>query len=131
MFRTRLDLLALDEPGMWAVDSPLVWFDPTFGLITVDAGEMTDLASVPMIFRNVLDVNGRSRRPAVLHDHVYRIGHTDAGVKLSRAQCDDLLYRALIAEGASAIVARTYWSGVRMGGWVPWNKYRKDDVRAA
>lgn len=112
MFTTDLDLRAT-EPGRWVLLAPLVWDEGTTG-ITVPAGFVTDLASVPRPFRNILNINGRSRRAAVLHDFVY------TEQTLTRADCDALFRRALIAEGVSIAGRWIYWSGVRVGGWVTW-----------
>ncbi len=116
MFTTNLDLRA-DAPGRWVLLSPLVWVD---GATTIEVpdGFVTDLASVPRPFRNVLDINGRSRRAAVLHDFLY------TEQKLTRAECDAIFRKALIAEGVSIAGRWIYWSGVRLGGWVAWGNKR-------
>jgi hypothetical protein len=114
MFVTRL-VLADFKPNEWVLERALVWHDRS-KRIEVPRGFITDLASIPSAFRGVLNVNGKSRKAAVLHDYLY-CEHA-----LSRKQCDDLFYFALIAEGMSAVLARTYWLGVRGGGWIYFGK---------
>lgn len=83
-------------------------------------GARTDLASIPRILRNLpwLDPAGVSRSAAVLHDWLYNIhGY-------SRAACDDILRRAIVARGGTKLVAWTFWAGVRIGGGLP---YRDGD----
>lgn len=124
MFHTDLDLRALKHPGQWVVDSPLIWDDGGFR-VTVPVGMVTDLASVPRLFQNILNINGYARRPAVLHDWLYRTACDDFGEELSRAECDHLFRKALQSEGAGFFETHTYWLGVRTGGWLAWGTYRK------
>lgn len=121
MFRTHLKLDAAAPPGLWVLDAPLVWDDGT-ERITVPQGFLTDLASIPRIFRTVLSQNGLSRRPATLHDFLYRTQ------PMPRADADALFRRALASEGMGAFGCFTYWAGVRAGGWIAWNS-RRDDAR--
>lgn len=110
MFVSDLALVALNGfPDYWYLAQPLIWQEPDCRIV-VPPGFVTDLASVPKPLRGILDVNGRSRRPAVLHDFAYH-SHN-----LPRADADDLLRRAIIAEGGRPWQARIYWMGVRIGG---------------
>ena len=63
------------------------------------------------------------RRPAVLHDFKYYSGQDP------RREADRLLRVAMHSEGAKWYKSWTVWSGVRLGGWVAWNKYRRDQLR--
>lgn len=114
MFVGELDLLALTQPGLWSLDAPLTWADAQI-TVTCPRGFVTDLASIPRPLRGLLDVNGRSRLPAVIHDWLY------AAQTVTRAQADDLLRRMLLEQGMSPAAARLYWLGVRAGGWVSWD----------
>lgn len=116
MFVSLLKVEALYRPDLWATTAPLLWQEPDLR-VEVPLGFITDLASIPRPLRGVLDVNGRSRRPAVLHDFCYH-SHD-----LSRAQADDLLRRAIIAEGDRPWQARVYWLGVRLGGSGSYRKH--------
>ena len=113
MFVTELVLLDLPKPDFWAVGADLVWQDKT-ERITVPKGFRTDLASIPVALRSLLDRNGVSRRPAVLHDFLYG-SHV-----VSRRRADALLRQALLSEGESAFGAWVYWAGVRIGGAGPY-----------
>lgn len=114
MFATALDLRDY-LPGEWVVLAPLRWRESD-GEIVVPRGFITDLASIPRALRGVLNVNGRSRKAAVLHDWGY------CKQWASRTEIDALFRRALIAEGMHPALARTYWLGVRAGGWIYWRK---------
>ena len=125
MFTTELELVEIDNrPNFWRLDAPLSWVDPSVAdvnmqHIIVPPDFITDLASIPAALRGLLDVNGRSRRPAALHDWLY------AAQICSRAVADETLRRALIAEGESSATARVYWLGVRLGGGSAWDGHKQ------
>lgn len=137
MFKTPLQVEAT-PPNLWRLLSPLVWDDAIddglglrdgeFGRLEFPAGMVTDLASIPRILRrhSSFDPNGASRRAAVGHDSMYATGRA-AGERITRAEADRFLYVALLAEGVSKSVAWMFWAGVRSGGWMPWNNYRRQD----
>lgn len=116
MFTTPLDCRA-SKPGQWVLLRDLIWHSDSERYV-VPAGFETDLASVPRLLRWLLDVNGSSRRPAVLHDYLYRMQ------PISRAQADAIFRRALEAEGTILPGRWLYWSGVRVGGWIAWRGHR-------
>lgn len=111
-----LCLRALQDDNEWALTAPLRWLLDDGMTLTVPENFITDLASIPRVFQNVLSVTGKSRRAAVLHDFLY------CTKWFSRARSDNLLRLALIAEGMAPAEARIYWLGVRAGGWLPWMK---------
>lgn len=128
MFVTECDLRVY-KPREWIVLRDFVWrfdwsdleiTDPLLdGLlghdelkeITVPRGFITDLASVPPPFRNLLDTNGTSRKAAVLHDWLYCTQRCD------REQADRLFRFALMRTQTGPIARAMYYSGVRLGGW--------------
>lgn len=112
MFITELKVSA-DQPTKWRLVAPLVWMAKD-RVLTVPAGFVTNLASIPIGFRNLLNVNGRSRKPAVLHDWLYRT-HI-----MSRKEADQLFREALKAEGLGPITRNLYYAGVRIGGHAPY-----------
>ena len=116
MFTTPLRLEAT-TPGRWMLTSDLIWHSDTERYV-VPAGFETDLASVPRLLRCVLNRNGASRRPAVLHDALYRTQ------VVSRARADEIFRQALEAEGVIAPGIALYWLGVRVGGWVAWRNHK-------
>lgn len=120
VFLTPLVLRAT-IPDEWVVDEPLVYRDDNWGTFTVPPGTITDLASIPRALRSLpmLDPNGISRRPAVLHDYLYNSG---GGSRFDKRLADELLRRALIDEGASRVVAHIYWRAVDWFGSSAWNK---------
>lgn len=135
MFRSPLDVRAI-PPDLWQLLAPLIWDDretaphgESFGRFEVPTGTITDLASIPRILRRhrSFDPQGPSRRPAVGHDLAYATGKL-GGRELTRAEADRFLYVALLSEGVSRALAWSFYAGVRVGGWVPWNRYRAAEV---
>lgn len=116
MFRSDLVLKAhVEHPDCWILVEPLIWEDGNVSFV-VPAGSETDLASIPAVFRALLKQNGKSRRPAVLHDHLYKTQ------PVSRAQADEIFRKALEADGVVSVGRFLYWAGVRVGGWWPWSR---------
>lgn len=125
MFTSSLDIQAIvTEPDIWATTAPLAWDGKppkgyrSVGPTTVPRGFTTDLASIPQALRSVLDRNGVSRRPAVLHDWLYALQ------PCRRSLADATLRAALIADGETPFRAWVYWAGVRAGGWRPWAAHK-------
>lgn len=107
------------QDDAWVLTRPLVWRDATRRRITVPKGFLTDLASIPRCLRNLpgLDVNGKSRRPAALHDYLYSAGRA---LIADRQTADQLLRESMRAEGVNFIGAWVFYAGVRIGGRGPW-----------
>lgn len=116
MFQSELCLRADPVPDLWCVDQPLIWSDPVYGTLTVPVGFRTDLASIPRPLRwaPFLDPNGRSRRAAAMHDWLY------AWRTKKKSFADLFLHDALLAEGASAATANTFYYAVHWFGGIAW-----------
>lgn len=115
MFLSTADLEILPKPDYWALKQPMVWRSGELET-TIAEGFVTDLASIPRLLRNILDVDGRSREPAILHDWLYSCQRTP------REFADAMLRNALVSYGESFSTARVYWAGVRVGGWLYWQQ---------
>lgn len=121
-FITPLVLVAADDDHEWLLDQHFViYITSNDSTITVPKGFVTDLASIPSVFRWLpgMSPTGSSRKAAVLHDYLYAIQDR------SRAQADDLFLTALEACDVSWLVRRAMYVGVRAGGWVAWNSRAK------
>lgn len=88
-------------------------------VIQVPKGFVTDLASIPRLLWRILPPIGAYDAAAVIHDFLYRTN----GV--TRKQADAVFNEAMALHQVSALVRWAMYRGVRLGGWVPWNKYRK------
>lgn len=109
-------------------------------VIRVPAGFVTDFASIPQVFWNILPPWGVYGKPCVLHDYMYQGGfiseppvnrnlanparpiwfvqHTDP----TREQADNILREAMQALGVGWWTRQIIFRGVRMGGGRIWDK---------
>lgn len=122
MFLTDLVLRACPVTDQWMVYAPLIWRD--FGRgdeIVVPVGTPTDLASTPRYLQQyrLFAKNGKSRRPAVLHDFLYATQTT------SKAFADQLFRRALHLEGMHRLHADIYYLGVKWFGFFSWRAHAR------
>jgi hypothetical protein len=108
-------LNGLSVPNEWVVDQPLIALHGDDKLI-VPRGYITDLASIPRVFRNVFNVNGPLRAPAVLHDWLY------SSQRFTRAQSDAIFLLAMEARGIEKAERYAVYAAVRTFGWRYWNK---------
>ncbi len=124
-FLSNLDLREY-RPNEWVLIADLCYRGTPLKRIEVPRGFITDLASIPQAFRNVFNVNGRSRKAAVLHDYLYCTQGLHGA--LTRELCDAVFLDALADCGVDLVQRRLMWAGVRAGGWVYWRK-RADGLR--
>lgn len=111
------------EENEWQLLKPFVYHDSVFGAIVVPEGFKTNFASIESLrlplFPLYAMLANYGDRAATVHDYLYG-GHpievNGLPRYLWRAEADDVLYRALRAEGIARWRARMFWAGVRMGG---------------
>ena len=117
-FKTRLILEAVD--GGWQLTQPFIYYSELLNRdIEVPAGYVTDLASVPRLFRFIVPVaNAKNRRAAVVHDYLCT---NPEGLVKDQKQADQVFREALGVVGVgrfrSAFLyypVRTYQS---ITGW--------------
>ena len=92
--------------------------------ILVPEGFITDLASTPRIIWSFIPPFGPWSEAAVVHDRLYLIGDC------TRLEADQILRDIMRQHGVSRYVRSIIYSGVRVGGWRTWNRYRKSEKRA-
>ena len=112
-FSGHLDLRVY-KPGEWLVISSLHYTALDGVVYNIPAGFITDLASIPAIFRPLFDSTGASRKAAVLHDWLY------CSKQGTRKQADDLFLEAMARCGVGFMRRWAMYAGVRAGGWVYW-----------
>ena len=70
-FRSECIVKVTDQDGIFELVEPLIYYSELLGReIIVPPKELTDFASIPRLFQNIIQVNGRHRKPAVVHDHL-------------------------------------------------------------
>lgn len=88
------------------------------GIVTIPAGFMTDLASVPSGLRSFISVLGKHFMAAVLHDLWYRVPWTRHGV--TREIADTIFLEEMADLKVSWWKRRAMYRGVRIGGSSSW-----------
>lgn len=106
-----------DKPGYFLVVEDVTWHHDSLpgGVYIVPANFETDLASIPVGLRSLFSRTGRSRKPAVFHDHMYSVKWQ------TRKVCDEFLRHGLVERGVPKWKAAMYYFGVRLGGWTRGN----------
>ena len=93
------------------------------GVLVVPPGFPTDFASIPRGLWNILPPVGKYDAAAVCHDKLYRDGAVN-GTPIDRGTADRVLREAMEASGVGRVQRWLIYSGLRIGGWAVWNRYR-------
>ena len=114
-----VDLEALADGDHWKTLDAISYTCDSGEIICVPPGFVTDLASVPRIFWNILPPFGKYDGAAIIHDYLYALQDRP------RKNCDLILLEAMKTEGVSWITRETIYWGVRIGGWTAWLGHKK------
>lgn len=129
-FQTALRVEKINE-CCWKLTDPLVYKSDNIGMIIVNAGFVTNFASVPRLPFMFAAFGGVGDEAATLHDWLYRPEHTRFSghdEPIDRETADKVLrgviVECLVLSGSSVFVAKakayTMWAGVRLGGASHW-----------
>jgi len=105
--------LEIDErPEQWRLHDECIYQSDLLGddgkpvLVTVPVGFLTDLSSIPRIFRFFIIKNGKHRAAAIVHDYLCRLG-----LAFSRTLADKIFLEAMLVAGERKIRSRLmYWA---------------------
>lgn len=145
-FGGKLVLVLLDrklEPStkggrsLWGLQRPLTYRPGEPGEeITVPAGFVTDLASIPRWAWVLLPPDGPWVKGAIIHDFLYATGGTGVWKRhppgitraqpYSRAEADRILRQAIHNRGVGVIKRNIIWAAVRVGGRAGWGSGEKE-----
>lgn len=104
----------------WVVTDPFVYYLGDKGsdtFVRIPNGYLTDGASVPRIFWNIIPPWGKYGQAAIVHDYLceYLEVETPTGKrKITRKECDDILLEAMKVLGVPGGRAWMIHSGVAM-----------------
>lgn len=115
-----------DENLVATLQQKLIYNDSLGRTFTIPAGFKCDLASVPRLLRSFSTPWHQSARSGIWHDCAYR-WFEEWG--LTRSECDGIYRESLRESGVGRIRSRLQWSGVRVGGWWSWSRWRDMDAR--
>ena len=99
-------------PGGYKLMGDFVYWTSSGKKITAPKGFVTDLASVPRIFRPIFTGHGKSRQAACIHDWLYHNFHH------TRKEADQIFLEALKTSGMNWFGRRAMYRAVRLGGWM-------------
>lgn len=129
MFLSRTALDVYDErDSYWVVLRPLIFKSYNTGMeVVVPVGFLTNLASIPAPLRALIQVNGKHRYAAILHDYLYAnpvATQLGSEIELTRHQCDRFFDEAMAISGVGDARRRMMYAGVRVGGCIAWSGHR-------
>jgi len=101
----------------WELLAPFTYISRRYGTITVPAGFVTDLASIPRLARWYVSRDGDHTKPAVVHDWLYGRASIAGHPSITRADADRIFLEALKARGVRSGLATVMYWAVRLGGW--------------
>lgn len=117
----------IDPVGLYDLTGLVQWTGSRGDVIDVPPGFVTDLATVPRMFRALIDVAGKHDRAAIVHDRLCRLlqAAKDAGTTPAINPVDvDGIFRAILRElGVGRLMRNLYWAGVRWAA--PFSYYRR------
>lgn len=87
--------------------------------LTVPAGFLTDMASVPILLQPLIQKDDGALWPAVIHDWLYS---NDCDLAISRKMADEVLLEAMTECGVGPVKRGLIYHAVRLGGGNSWRK---------
>lgn len=101
--------------GSWITSRPIVYYsDIAQRAIAVRMFFETDLASIPVLVRPLIPVNGQHRNAAVLHDFLYR----NQPEWCTRLLADQIFLEAMAVLGEAKWRRNAMYAAVRSFGWL-------------
>jgi hypothetical protein len=86
----------------------------------VPRGFRTDLASIPFpMSKWIKRENDHYARSVILHDYLYQ-------KQIGRFKADEIFFQAMLEEGTPLRYAIPFYLGVRLCGWIRYNKLKKE-----
>lgn len=98
---------------------------PEMTMITVPKGFVTDFASVPRIFWNILPPTGKHSFAAIVHDWLYYKGEVKPGVPCTKSFADQVFKEALREAGVNKVCRNLMYWAVKYFGNGVWDTRRE------
>ncbi len=113
--------------GKWRLHEPIRYTAPDGRQWTMPEGLETDFGSIPNALEWIpgLEPWGtEGDAPYILHDYLYACNRAGKPECRDRKDADQILYDALRLCGVGRVRAGVIYYGVRVGGWVAWERSR-------
>jgi hypothetical protein len=127
-FETPLVVTPLDDGIRWEVLQPFQYKIGSIDsseVIEVPIGFITDFASIPKLFWNVLSPWGVYGKAAVIHDWLYKNNGKVGKYTYTRKQCDQIFLEAMVVLKVGNFTRWLMYNAVRWFGQGTWNSYAK------
>lgn len=126
----EFDLAYIENGQKWRVIDGFTYWLNSIEYVTIPTGFVTDFASIPRPLKVLWpSPGGPWDLPAVVHDYLYKYalvrcinGRTRT---ITREQADHELNAGMELQHTRFTARRCIYRGVRLGGWVAWNRYRR------
>ena len=110
--------------AIWFLTAPIGWRpnpgqEKLLGAFEIPTGFVTDLASIPRAFWQVLPRDGEYAYAAIIHDYLYWTHICD------RSTADEILRSTMVDFGVPSWQVTAVYDGVRVGGGGPWDDNRR------
>ncbi|MFJ3685590.1 DUF1353 domain-containing protein [Pseudomonas sp. NPDC090208] len=112
---------------LWSLLENFSFTDRKGRTFTALKGMVTDLASIPALFRELF-ASIDHRLAGAIHDALYLFA---VQYRLTRSECDQLFGEMCECLGASQVLEWMAETGLQVGGWHSWNECRELGVRWA
>ena len=109
-FPLKLDISPAEDIDHWRLNKPFQYISKKYGAITACKGFVTNFASVPKIFRNIIQQWGDHGPASIIHDKTY-----DTGM-FSRKTCDKIFLEAMKYSGVNFLKRQLMYRLVRFFG---------------
>lgn len=115
----------------WALTEPLTWTGSQHDTFVVEAGFVTDFATVPRFLHWLVLPYGAYTRAAVLHDWLIetRINHPDPLLRVASRDVDGIFRRVMGELGVGWAKRWTMWAAVRAASLFNPRRARGRDLR--
>ena len=90
---------------------------------TVMRGFLTDLSSIPRVFRSVTPQVGHHLQPSVVHDWLY-----DYDQGFTRLEADQMMRDGMVLMGVLWLRRQVIYRAVRVAGWTAWGPEKGNQV---
>jgi len=100
-----------DKPGMFKLASKMIFYSHLLMRdIIVPKGYETDFASIPQFLKDRIDVNGKHREAAIVHDYLCTNG---ADIGVTQKQADLVFNEAMTVLEVNRIIRWLMFNAVR------------------
>ena len=117
------------DDGLYELVEDFILYIDAIRLV-IPAGVTTDFSSVPWYF-SWIAASEKHDLAGIVHDQLFKWGRWQPhGYKIDRARADEV-WRLVAQAGQVSCSPReawVMWSGLRLGSWRPWRKYRRGDL---